>query len=145
MDQVKHLIPVYGMMRADRICGILNCLFHQLHLLDTVAYQLQLDVQGIFHKMIVRVINGHFPDIIQGETQIFQKQDLGKSCKILICIKTCAGFCYIGGFEDILFVIIADSAERYMCHPCKFSGRVVAVFFHGKTFFKKNSLACKCE
>ena len=40
VDQVKHLIPVYGMMGADRICGILDCLFHQLHLLDTVTYQL---------------------------------------------------------------------------------------------------------
>ena len=25
-----------------------------------------------------------------------------------------------------------------MCHACKFSGRVIAVFFHGKTFLKNS-------
>ena len=52
VDQVKHLIPVYGMMGADRICGILDCLFHQLHLFDTVTYRMgQCGKDGVSVKI----------------------------------------------------------------------------------------------
>ena len=82
--------------------------------------------------MIVGIADGHFPDIVQGEAKIFQKEDLLKPGKIFICVKTCSGFCNQGRFEDILFIIIADSTQGHMSHAGKFAGRVVAVFFHGK-------------
>ena len=134
VDQVQHLIPVNGVAGTDSIGGILDGFFHQLHLFDAVTDQFQLDVQGILHKVIVGVVNGHLPNIIQGKAQVLQKQDLGKPCEICICVESCTGFCHIGGFEDILFVIISDGPQGHMSHPREFSGRVVAVFFHRETF-----------
>ena len=54
------------------------------------------------------------------EPRVFQKEDLLKPCqKSLVCIKTCAGFGDERGFQDILFIIIAEQyAElRVPCVP----------------------------
>ena len=65
VNQIKHLIPVNNMSGADCFCSVLDCFFHQLHLFDTVSDQLQLNIQRIFHEMIICVINDHFADIVQ--------------------------------------------------------------------------------
>ena len=132
VDQVQHLAPVNGVLFLYHLCGILDRFFHQLHLFDPVTDQTKLDIQRIQHEMIIGITDGHFTDVIQGKAKVFQKEDLLKPCKILVCIKTCAGFGDERGFQDILFIIIADSTQSYMCHACKFAGRIVAVFFHKK-------------
>ena len=96
MDQVKHLVPVDGVL--GRIGSILNRLFHQLQLFDPVTHQLQLHIQGIPHKMIVRIIDRHIPDIIQRKSQKLQQQDLLQSRQILIRVKPCTCVTYIGRF-----------------------------------------------
>ena len=71
MNQLQHMAPVdlmfffYG---ADRV---LDGALHQLHLLDPVLDQLFLQIQGIFQQVIVRVADGHLPDVFQGKSQIF--------------------------------------------------------------------------
>ena len=55
---------------------------YELHLLDPVLYELLLHFQRRKHKMIVRIIDRHFPDIVERESQIFEQKDLLQSCKI---------------------------------------------------------------
>ena len=132
VDQVQHLAPVDGVLLLNHLRCILDGFFHKLHLLDPVADKTKLDIKGIEHKMVVRIADRHFADIIQGKAKVFQQQDLLKSGKILICIKTCAGFRDQRWLQDILFIIIANCPQGDMSHACKFAGRVVAVFFHKK-------------
>ena len=73
MNQIQHLVPVDGMLGLDGIGSILNRLFHQLQLFDPVTHQLQLHIQGIPHKVIVRIADGHIPDIIQRKPQKLQQ------------------------------------------------------------------------
>ena len=98
MDQIKHLVPVDGVLGLDRIGSILNRLFHQLQLFDPVTHQLQLHIQGIPHKMIVRIIDRHIPDIIQRKSQKLQQQNLLQPRQIFIRVKPRTGIIYIGRF-----------------------------------------------
>ena len=76
MDQVQHTTPVHGMLLRNGLGSIFQCFFHKLHLFNPVLYKLQLYIQGIEHKMAVRVFDSHLPDILQGKSKIFQQQDL---------------------------------------------------------------------
>ena len=88
VDQIQHMTPVNAAVFPDFPGGIFNSLFHKLKLLDPVLDQLLLESQGVQGKVVVRVIYGHFPDIFQGKSQIFQQQDLLKPGKVLVCIET---------------------------------------------------------
>ena len=53
VNQVQHLTPVNRMAGTDGFCGILDGFFHKLHLFDPVTHQFELNIQGIFHKVII--------------------------------------------------------------------------------------------
>ena len=76
--------------------------------------------------MIVCIVNGHFTDVIQGKTKIFQQENLLKTGKIRIGIKTCTGRGYVRRFQDILLIIKTNGTDGNICHAGKFSGRIVA-------------------
>ena len=97
MDQPQHPAPVHHMLLPDGSCRVLDGLLHKLHLLDPVLHQLLLNVQGIEHKVVIRIRNGHLTDIVQRKPQILQKEDLLQSGKILVCIKTCPRISHIRG------------------------------------------------
>ena len=139
MDQVQHTAPVHGMLLRNGLGSIFQCFFHKLHLFNPVLYKLQLYIQGIEHKMAVRVFDSHLPDILQGKSKIFQQQDLLQPCKVCVSIKSCAGLGYKRRFQNIVLVVIADGPQCYSSHPGKLTGRVVAVFFQ-----KNTSWIAKC-
>lgn len=87
MDQIQHMAPVNTVIFPDFSGSVFNGRFHQLQLFDPVPDQLLLKRQGIQGKAIVCVVNGHFFNIFQRKTKIFQQQDLLEPGKILICIK----------------------------------------------------------
>ena len=82
VNQIEHLAPVHLLIFPDHIYRILNGMLYELHLLDPVLYELLLHFQRSKHKMIVRVIDRHLPDIVERESQIFEQKDLLQSCKI---------------------------------------------------------------
>ena len=71
MNQIKHLAPVHSEAGLDGLCGLFNGLFYQLHLFDPVADQRLLKLEGGQHKMIIRICDCHFVDILQRESEIF--------------------------------------------------------------------------
>ena len=71
MNQIQHMTPVDRMVAADFFCGILYGFFHHLKLFYTVFNQLLLQIQRVQHKMIIRIVNGHFFNIIKRKSQIF--------------------------------------------------------------------------
>lgn len=130
MDQIQHMAPIDLVLRVQCSYRILNGAFHQLHLFDPVLYQLLLQVQGIAQKMIVRISDGHLPDIVQRESQVFQQKDLLQSCKIGVRVEAGTGRIHIRGLEYILFVIEADRPDGYIRQAGELTGGIVAGKFH---------------
>ena len=71
MNQIKHLAPVHSEAGSDGLRGLFNGLLYQLHLFDPVADQRLLKLEGGQHKMIIRIRDCHFVDILQREPEIF--------------------------------------------------------------------------
>ncbi len=130
MDQLQHMAPVDLMRFFNGPDRVLDGALHELHLFDPVLDQPFLHIQGIFQKMIICIADGHLPDVIQRETQIFQEQDLLESCQIRVRIETGAGGVYIRRLQDILFVIIPDGPHGYACKTGELSGGMIAWKFH---------------
>ena len=135
MDQFQHVAPVDLLFLFDGTDRILNGALYQLHLFDAVLYQLFLEIQRIFQKMIIDIADGHLPDFVQRKAQIFQQEDLLQPCQIGIRVKACTGTIYIRRLQDVLPVIITDGPDGYAGHTCKLSGGVITRKIHGSFSF----------
>ena len=129
VDQVQHLAPVNGVLFLYHLCGILDRFFHQPHLFDPVTDQTKLDIQRIQHEMIIGITDGHFHGCHPGKSPGISEGGSAEALQNPRLYKKRAPDSVTRGFQDILFIIIADSTQSYMCHACKFAGRIVAVFF----------------
>ena len=65
VDQIQHLTPVNVMLMFNGVGSIFNGALNHLHLFNAVLHQLLLKFQVVQHKMIIRVVYGHFANIIQ--------------------------------------------------------------------------------
>ena len=135
MNQIQHIAPINCVLCLNGIGSIFNGFFYKLHLLNFIFYKLQLNIQGIEHKVIIGIVDGHFPYIVKGKTKVFQEKNLLKPGKVFICIKTRSCFCHKGRFQNILLVIISYRAQGNMRHSGKLAGGIITVFFHIKLRF----------
>ena len=99
MNQVQHTAPVHVCSSEMAWAVSFSVFFHKLHLFNPVLYEFQLYIQGIGHKMAVRVFDSHLPDILQGKSRYFSSRICCSLAKVRVSIKSCAGLGYKRGFR----------------------------------------------